>query len=97
MSRWWCYVIETEDQQLYTGISTDPERRFAEHYERSLGTGKVGAKYFCLHKPKKIVFLEECSDRSAASKREYAIKKMSRVQKERLIELAQTELLKESS
>ena len=38
---WYVYIIRASDQSLYTGITTDPERRFAEHQ-----SGKAGAKYF---------------------------------------------------
>lgn len=77
---WFVYMIETEAQKLYTGITTDPERRFQEH----LNSPK-GAKYFRSDRPVRIVFLESCRDRSHASQRERAIKKLTRARKLRLI------------
>ena len=71
-------MVETETGKLYTGITTDIERRFAEH---SGAAGKKGAKFFHSDKAKKIVFQEASNNRSEASKREAAIKKLSRREK----------------
>lgn len=79
MSVWYLYIIETTSGKLYTGITTDLERRFKQHK-----TGK-GAKFFHKNIPKKIVYTEEHPDRSLASKRECAIKKMTRKAKLALI------------
>jgi len=78
---WFVYIVETEKGVLYTGITTDVERRFSEHCD-----SKKGAKFFRGHKPKKVVYRETCKDRSTASKREYEIKKMTRDKKLKLIE-----------
>lgn len=75
---WWVYMVETGSGKLYTGITTDIERRFAEH---SGAAGKKGAKFFRSDKPKKIVFQEASKNRSEASKREAGIKKLSRREK----------------
>ncbi len=72
---WWVYMVETESGKLYTGITTDVERRFAEHCGSS---AKSGAKFFRTDKPKKLVFREASKNRSEASKREAGIKKLSR-------------------
>mgnify|MGYP002700442715 CR=1 FL=1 len=77
---WYVYIIESSDHSLYTGITTDLERRFQQHL-----TGK-GAKYFFARKPVKIVFSESHINRSTASVREYEIKQFSRKQKEQLIQ-----------
>lgn len=77
---WYVYIIQTQKNKLYTGIARDYERRFLEHL-----SGIGGAKFFRSDSPDKIVYLEECSDRSIASKREYEIKKLTRKQKEKLI------------
>lgn len=69
------YILECKDRSLYTGITTDIKRRFAEHK-----AGK-GGRYTASHKVKKIVYTEICENRSGASKREATIKKLSRVQK----------------
>ncbi len=77
---WKVYIIQAEDGKLYTGITTDLERRLAEHK----GGGK-GAQFFKFSKPQRLVFQETHPNRSEATKREIAIKKMSRQQKLALI------------
>lgn len=77
---WFVYMIRTSDAQLYTGITTDMQRRWQEHL-----SGKGGARYFRARKPQAICFLEEHPDRSSASKREAAIKKISKTEKELLV------------
>jgi putative endonuclease len=77
---WFLYIIRTIDAQLYTGITTDVQRRWQEHLN-----GKGGARFFRTSKPLSICFLEKHIDRSSASKREAAIKKMSKHQKELLV------------
>jgi len=77
---WSLYIIEASDASLYTGITTDVERRFDEH----LNCHK-GAKYFNGRSPVKIVYREEGHDRSSASRREAEIKKLSRSEKQRLV------------
>ena len=83
---WFVYMIESEKGKIYTGITTDVERRFKEHKEK-----KCGAKFFHSDPPKKIVRVEEAPDRSVASKREAQIKKLTRAQKIELIKLSQSE------
>ncbi len=77
---WSLYIIEASDASLYTGISTDVDRRFEEH-----ASGNKGAKFFNGRNPVRIVYLENGHTRSSASKREAEIKKMSRVEKKSLI------------
>lgn len=79
-SSWNLYIIEASDASLYTGISTDVERRFAEHR-----SGNKGARYFNGREPMQVVYLESGHDRSSASKREAEIKGMTRAQKQTLI------------
>ena len=74
-------MVETECGRLYTGISTEPERRLAQHKGELPG----GAKFFRGLRAKAIVYLEELPDRSEASKREYQIKKLSKREKNCLI------------
>jgi putative endonuclease len=81
-NRWWVYIIECEDGSLYTGISTDPEKRFAQHAE---GPKSGGAKFFNRTKPLKFMLKEGPQSRSEASKRECQIKALSRIEKEKLI------------
>jgi putative endonuclease len=66
------YLLECVDGTIYTGIATDVIRRFEEHK-----AGK-GASYTRSHKPKQILYTEECLDRSSALKREAEIKKLPR-------------------
>ena len=75
---WTVYLIETETG-LYCGITTDMTRRYRQHC-----VGR-GAKYFRRSKPLRIVYTETQPDRSQASKREWAIKQLSRPQKLALI------------
>ncbi len=81
MSHWYVYINRATDQSLYTGITTDVERRFAEHQ-----SGRAGAKYFRGRSPVEIVLVESGHDRSSASIREAQIKKLSREQKLELID-----------
>jgi putative endonuclease len=70
------YILQCSDETLYTGITTDISRRITEH-----NTSAKGAKYTRLRRPVKLVYSEECRDRSEASKREYAIKHLTRKEK----------------
>ncbi|WBA88329.1 GIY-YIG nuclease family protein [Endozoicomonas sp. GU-1] len=73
---WSVYIILASDSSLYTGITTDIERRWRQH------CGTVGgARYFRGRKPQQLVYLEGNHDRSSASRREAAIKKLTRPQK----------------
>ena len=74
------YILQCADDTLYTGITTDIERRVEEH-----NSSDKGAKYTKLRRPVALVYSEESEDRSSASKREYAIKKLTRAQKLELI------------
>lgn len=82
---WYLYIIETECGKLYTGITTDLDRRFAEH-QGKVGKNK-GAKFFRGKKAKVIQYAEEILDRSQASKREYEIKRLSAAKKRELFVL----------
>ncbi len=73
------YILECADGSLYTGITTDVLRRFAEHQ-----AGK-GGHYTCTHKAIRIVYTEKQNDRSSASKREAEIKKLPTAKKHTLI------------
>jgi len=78
---WEVYVIQTKSGKLYTGITNDLERRFDDHQKK-----RKGARFFHFSSPDRIVFRESCLNRSQASKREIAIKKMSRKEKLALID-----------
>jgi putative endonuclease len=77
---WQVYIIRTEAGKLYTGITTDINRRFEEHLH-----SRKGARFFNFSNPKIILFLEEYPCRSTATKREREIKKMNLHQKLKLI------------
>ncbi len=72
-------MIRCADNSLYTGITTDVERRLREHQ-----TGK-GAKYLKTRRPLKLVFHQPAGDRSQASKLEYAIKQLPKSKKEQIV------------
>lgn len=73
---WVVYMVVCADGSLYTGITTDLERRLEEHNSSSFG-----AKYTRARRPVSLAFFENAESRSAASIREHAIKKMTRSQK----------------
>ena len=73
---WYVYILKCSDNSLYTGITVDLERRVEEH-----NTSKKGAKYTKSRRPVHLVYSETHLDRSSASKRESAIKKLSRSEK----------------
>jgi len=76
---WQIYIILCSDNSLYTGITTDLERRFRQH--ALLG----GAKYFRGREPSRVIYLERGHTRSTATRRELEIKTLSRAGKYRLI------------
>ena len=76
---WKLYILRCGDGSLYTGITTDVEKRLEAHR-----SGK-GAKYTRGRGPLELVYSEECGDHSAALKREIEIKKLTRDEKEQLI------------
>jgi putative endonuclease len=74
------YVLRCSDDTFYTGYTTDVERRVGEH------DAGEGAKYTRGRTPVQLVHVESYESRSAAMRREYEIKQLSRAQKERLVE-----------
>lgn len=77
---WWVYMLRCTDDSLYTGCTVDVDRRCAQH-----NSGK-GAKYTRSRRPVEVVYREEVEDRSAALRREAAIKRLERREKLALIE-----------
>ena len=77
---WFVYIIETEKGLLYTGVTTDIQRRFEEHSKK-----KGGAKFFNIDAPKNFLYLKKVESRSQATKIEISIKKLSKKQKLDLI------------
>ncbi len=80
---WYLYILNCADGSLYTGITTDVERRLKEH--NGEGSSK-GAKYTKGRGPFEVVYTKKFRSRSTASKKEAAIKKLSREEKLKLIE-----------
>jgi len=78
---WFVYMVRCADNTLYTGVTTDVERRLKEHNSDN----RKGAKYTRVRRPVQLVYSEEQPDRSSASKREYEIKQFSRTKKNSLI------------
>ena len=83
---WHIYIILCSDDSLYTGITTDIERRLRQH-----GTGR-GAKYFRGRRPERLLYLESGHSRSSAGKREVEIKGMKRTEKCLLISSDRNEI-----
>jgi putative endonuclease len=75
------YILECSDGSLYTGITTDITKRLDEH-----NTKDTGAKYTKARRPVKLLYKEPSNDRSSALKREYSIKKLTRLKKLQLIQ-----------
>lgn len=79
MVPYFVYILECADGSFYTGITTDVARRLAEHQ-----SGK-GAQYTRARGALRMVYVEPHADRSSASQREAAVKRLSRSQKEELV------------
>ena len=82
-AQWSLYLIRTAQASLYTGVTTDVQRRFAEHENRD--KKNKGAKALRGKGPLKLVFKIVVGNRSDALKLEYKVKKLSRTEKQRLI------------
>ncbi|MBF0196376.1 MAG: GIY-YIG nuclease family protein [Planctomycetes bacterium] len=80
---WFVYMLRCADDSIYTGISTDVDRRIEEHN----GKGKKGAKALKGKRPVKLAWKsEKLSSRGEASKLEYALKKLRKTEKERIVQ-----------
>ena len=77
---YWVYILRCADGTLYTGSTDDVERRAAAH-----NSGK-GAKYTRGRGPVEVVYREECADKSAALRRECAVKRLTRAEKLALLD-----------
>ena len=79
------YVLKCADGTFYTGYTTDLKRREAEHNGKGGKAAKAaGARYTRRRRPVKIIYYEKLASRSEALKREAAIKRLSRQEKEKL-------------
>ena len=78
---WYLYMVRCHDGSLYTGITTDIARRFAEHQ----GNNSAGAKYLRGRGPLLLVFQKKLGNRSLALSVESKVKKLSKARKEKLL------------
>ena len=81
---WSVYIIRTEDNHLYSGVTTDVARRLREHR----AGGVRGARYLKAHPPRELVFSMAVGTRSQAQKVEYHLKRLPRAGKEAVIRSA---------
>ena len=78
---YYVYIVRCSDNSLYTGITTDINRRIHEHNETT-----KGAKYTKSRRPVSLVYSALIGDRSSAQKEEYRIKKLSKIKKQELVD-----------
>ena len=81
--KWTIYILECGDKTLYCGITNNLDNRMRQHR----GEIKGGAKYTRSRQPFSVAYTEEVATRSEALKREYVIKKMTKKDKETLLNL----------
>lgn len=81
MGNWYVYIVRCADGSLYTGITTNLDKRLRQHN----GEIRGGAKYTRPRRPVEMVYSEPSQNRSTASKREYQIKQLKRREKLELI------------
>ncbi len=77
---WFVYILRCSDNSLYTGVTTDCERRLHEHNHT-----RRGARYTRARRPLTLVYRESAPCRSSAQRREAEIKRLNVAAKERLI------------
>ncbi|WIV10641.1 GIY-YIG nuclease family protein [Proteiniborus sp. MB09-C3] len=81
------YMVRCKNNSLYTGWTTDLERRVKEH------NNGTGSKYTRANRPVELVYFEEMKDKLEATKREYEIKQLPKAKKELLISQHQFKLM----
>lgn len=77
--KFYVYMVRCKNNSLYTGWTTDLERRVKEH------NNGTGSKYVRANGPVELVYFEEMSDKIEATKREYQIKQLTKKKKEQLV------------
>jgi len=80
LSEWFVYMLRCADNSLYTGVTTDVERRVDEHNADNSVT-----KYTRVRQPVSVVYFEGAGSRSEACKRESQLKKLTKKDKEALV------------
>lgn len=91
MDSWYVYIVRCGDNSLYTGITKNLEKRILEH-----NSGAKGAKYTRSRRPVSLVYSEQAASRSAATSREFTIKKLDISRKRQLVMLRDTQLRDQS-
>ena len=86
---YYLYILECTDKTLYTGITTDLERRISEHNDT-----RLGAKYTSSRRPVKLAYFKKFKNRSLASKEEARIKKLKKTEKIEIIRESRGKLFK---
>jgi len=81
-SMWQVYILKCADGTFYTGITTDIKRRVKEHHNSVLG-----AKYTRGRRPVKLAYSRKMKNKPLAAKEECRIKKMTRLEKRKLIKI----------
>ena len=81
MTAWSLYLLRDETNSLYTGITTDVQRRLTEHRQNS----RHGAKYTRSRKQLDLVYSCELGNRSLASRAEYRLKRLVKADKEQIV------------
>lgn len=81
MSEWKVYILRCSDNSLYTGITLDIHRRLNEHNHND----RLASAYTRARRPVELVYHESHDDRASATQREIVIKKLTKVEKEKLI------------
>ena len=87
-NNWYVYIVRCSDNSLYTGITTNLDKRINEHNQSS----KLAAKYTRGRRPVRLVYQEKLISRSQATKREGQIKQLKKEDKETLVSDASNEL-----
>ena len=80
VSEWFVYMLRCADDSLYTGVTTDVERRVAEHNAK-----KSVTRYTRVRQPVSLTYFEKAESRSDACKRESQLKKLTKKQKEAIV------------
>jgi len=80
-AHWFVYMLHCADGSLYTGVTTDLERRLREHNEDN----RLGARYTRARRPVQLAWHEQLADRSGALRREIEVKRLPRRHKLALV------------
>ena len=81
MAAWYVYIVKCADGSLYAGITTNLARRLEEHN----CDNSMGARYTRVRRPVELVYHESCASRAEAARREVAIKRLRKSEKQALI------------